>query len=92
MGNEHTTRHEQIPTVMDDSLSDQEQVTFQAGSHSEAITMRLEDYQRIAQPGVAHFGRLPWSEVCRPAALNLPRPRVSSPRCGAASRWPPSAP
>jgi Ala-tRNA(Pro) deacylase len=46
-----------IPTVMDDSLSTQEQVTFQAGSHSEAITMRLEDYQRIAQPGVAHFGR-----------------------------------
>ena len=36
-----------IPTVMDDSLSSQEQVTFQAGSHSEAVTMRMEDYAAL---------------------------------------------
>jgi Ala-tRNA(Pro) deacylase len=46
-----------LPTVMDDSLSDQAQVTFQSGSHREAITIALADYRRIAQPGIAHFAR-----------------------------------
>jgi Ala-tRNA(Pro) deacylase len=46
-----------IPTIMDESLSAQEQVTFQSGTHAEAVTMRLDDYRRIAQPGVGHFGR-----------------------------------
>lgn len=46
-----------IPTVMDDSLASEEQVTFQAGTHREAVTMRLDDYRRLAQPGIAHFSR-----------------------------------
>ena len=45
-----------LPTVMDESLFSQDRVMFQAGSHSEAVTMSLADYRRIAQPGVAHFG------------------------------------
>ena len=44
-----------IPTVMDDSLANMDRVTFQAGSHQEAVTMRMEDFRRIAQPGVGHF-------------------------------------
>ena len=47
-----------LPTVMDDSLADQETVTFQSGSHAEAITIALSDYRRIAQPGIAHFARM----------------------------------
>ena len=50
-----------IPTVMDDTLaadsSDDAPVTFQAGTHEEAVTMSLGDYRRIAQPDIAHFGR-----------------------------------
>ena len=46
-----------IPTVMDDSLANQEHVMFQSGTHDQCITMRMEDYRRIAQPGVGHFGR-----------------------------------
>ena len=46
-----------IPTIMDESLVAQEQVTFQAGSHDQSVTMRMDDYKRIAQPGVGHFGR-----------------------------------
>ena len=42
---------------MDDSLSGAEQVMFQAGSHQEAVSMRMDDFRRIAQPGVAHFSR-----------------------------------
>ena len=46
-----------IPTIMDDSLAALDQVTFQAGNHAEAVTMRLDDYRRLAQPGVGHFGK-----------------------------------
>ncbi len=45
-----------LPTIMDDSLIDAENVTFQAGTHGESVTMTLSDYRRIAQPGVGHFG------------------------------------
>lgn len=46
-----------IPTLMDQSLCDDDQVTFQAGSHTTAITMSLRDYQRAAQPEVGDFSR-----------------------------------
>jgi Ala-tRNA(Pro) deacylase len=46
-----------IPTVMDESLAGAEQVMFQAGSHQEAVSMRMDDFRRIAQPGIAHFTR-----------------------------------
>ena len=46
-----------LPTIMDDSLTGADQVLFQAGTHGEAVMMRMEDYRRIAQPGVGHFGK-----------------------------------
>jgi Ala-tRNA(Pro) deacylase len=46
-----------IPTLMDESLFADDRVTFQAGTHSDAITMSLADYRRVAQPEVAYFGR-----------------------------------
>jgi Ala-tRNA(Pro) deacylase len=46
-----------LPTVMDESIISDQTVTFQAGSHSKAVTMSLADYRRIAQPEIAHFGR-----------------------------------
>ena len=46
-----------LPTVMDKSLIADEQVTFQAGSHTMAVTMSMIDYQRVAQPQIAAFGR-----------------------------------
>jgi Ala-tRNA(Pro) deacylase len=45
-----------IPTVMDESLCQDERVTFQAGNHEAAITMSLKDYRRVTQPEVARFG------------------------------------
>jgi hypothetical protein len=32
-------------------------VTFQAGTHDQAVTMSLAEYRRIAQPEMAHFAR-----------------------------------
>ena len=46
-----------IPTVMDESLAHMDQVTFQSGTHQEAVTMRMDDFRRIAQPGIGHFTR-----------------------------------
>ena len=46
-----------IPTLMDESLFADDRVTFQAGTHCDAITMSLADYRRVAQPEVAYFGR-----------------------------------
>ena len=46
-----------MTTVMDESLVADDRVTFQAGTHQEAITMTLAEYRRLAQPEMAHFGR-----------------------------------
>ena len=44
-----------LPTIVDESLLGQPKVTFQAGSHHEAVTMSLNDYRRLAQPGIGRF-------------------------------------
>lgn len=46
-----------LPTLMDESLVADDVVTFQAGTHQDAVTMSLAEYRRIAQPEIAHFGR-----------------------------------
>jgi Ala-tRNA(Pro) deacylase len=44
-----------LPTIADESLLTQRKVTFQAGNHHEAVTMSMDDYRRLAQPGVGRF-------------------------------------
>ena len=44
-------------TLMDESLTSDDHVTFQAGTHSHSVTMSLAEYRRIAQPEIAHFAR-----------------------------------
>ena len=46
-----------LPTLMDESLTADDMVTFQAGTHCDSVTMSLTEYRRIAQPEIAHFGR-----------------------------------
>ena len=46
-----------LPTLMDESLTADDMVTFQAGTHDQAVTMTLAEYRRIAQPEMAHFAR-----------------------------------
>ena len=46
-----------IPTVMDESLFADDRVTFQAGTHQDAVTMSLADFRRVAMPEVAYFGK-----------------------------------
>jgi Ala-tRNA(Pro) deacylase len=46
-----------MPTLMDQSLLADDQVTFQAGSHTTAVTLSMHDYQRLTEPQIASFGR-----------------------------------
>jgi Ala-tRNA(Pro) deacylase len=46
-----------LTTLMDESLTADDRVTFQAGTHEDAVTMSLMEYRRVAQPEIAHFGR-----------------------------------
>ena len=44
-----------LPTIADESLLELRKVTFQAGNHHEAVTMSMDDYRRLAQPGIGRF-------------------------------------
>src|SRR5207249_7217554 len=46
-----------MPTIMDESLFADDRVTFQAGTHRDAVTMTLADYRKVATPEVAYFGK-----------------------------------
>ena len=51
-----------LPVSVDQSLMEDEEVVFQAGTHSEAIRMRYMDFAALVFPVVAEFHRSP-SEV-----------------------------
>lgn len=44
-----------LKTLMDDSLVNKSRITFQAGTHREAVTMAMQDYLHLADPTVAHI-------------------------------------
>src|SRR3954470_24103729 len=46
-----------MPTLMDESLVCDDIVTFQAGTHTDSVTMPLMEYRRISNAEIAHFGR-----------------------------------
>jgi Ala-tRNA(Pro) deacylase len=42
-----------MDTVVDRHLADDEEIVFQAGTHSKSVRMRYSDYQTLAKPKVA---------------------------------------
>jgi len=44
-----------VPVYVDQSLSEEQEVSFQAGSHTEVVRMRYADYARLVKPTVAKF-------------------------------------
>ena len=46
-----------LTTLMDESLTADDRVMFQAGTHMDAVAMSLAEYRRAAQPEMAHFAR-----------------------------------
>lgn len=45
----------QMPTIMDDSLNDDESIVFEGPDHEQAIRMSLHDYEAVEQPRHGHF-------------------------------------
>lgn len=44
-----------MKTYVSQSLSEDEHITFEAGSHSEVITLSWQDYQRLVSPTIVSF-------------------------------------
>ena len=51
-----------LPVYVDQSLTEDEKIVFQAGTHSDAIRMRYMDFAALVFPVVTEFHRVP-SEV-----------------------------
>jgi Ala-tRNA(Pro) deacylase len=43
---------------VDDSLTENDEIAFCAGSHREAVRMRYHDFARLVHPTVGSFGRM----------------------------------
>lgn len=44
-----------LPTLVDESLAEDAEIVFQAGTHRQAIRMRFEDYRRLVQPIISNI-------------------------------------
>jgi Ala-tRNA(Pro) deacylase len=44
-----------IPVFVDRSLTEQEEIVFEACTHTDVIRMRYEDFERLVSPVVAEF-------------------------------------
>lgn len=48
-----------IPLYVDRSLSEDETIVFEAGTHTDTMSMKYADFERLARPTVAEFARHP---------------------------------
>jgi Ala-tRNA(Pro) deacylase len=44
-----------VPTYVDKSLTEDDFIVFEAGTHTDAIRMSYADYERLAKPTIAEF-------------------------------------
>jgi len=50
-----------LPTYCEATLSKNQEIEFNAGTHEETIRMTFDDYKRLVSPKLVQFG-LPFSE------------------------------
>lgn len=46
-----------VPVYVDKALAEDETIVFQAGTHTDTVSMKYADYQRLVKPRVAEFAR-----------------------------------
>lgn len=46
-----------LPVYVDQSLAEDETIVLQAGTHTDTISLKYADFERLAQPTVAEFAR-----------------------------------
>jgi Ala-tRNA(Pro) deacylase len=44
-----------LPVIMDKALEKDDHIVFQAGTHQQAIRMRMDDYRKLVKPKVLEF-------------------------------------
>ena len=42
-----------LPTYVDEHLTHEDYIVFEAGTHTDSIKIRYQDYERVVKPGVA---------------------------------------
>ena len=47
-----------MPVYVADSLTEDEEIAFNAGSHTELVKMSYRDFERLVQPQIMHFAVL----------------------------------
>src|SRR5262245_17233388 len=47
----------QVPTVVDETLTKDQQIVFEGQNHEEAIRMTYHDFEEIEHPRLGHFAR-----------------------------------
>ena len=45
-----------MPVYVADSLAEDEEIGFNAGSHTELVKLSYRDFERLVQPRIMHFG------------------------------------
>ncbi len=48
-----------LPAYVDKSLAEDETIVFEAGTHTDTMSMKYGDYDRLANPNVAEFAHHP---------------------------------
>lgn len=48
-----------LPVYVDKSLAEDETIVFEAGTHTDTMSMKYADYQRLAEPNAGEFARQP---------------------------------
>jgi len=46
-----------LPVLCDNSLTEDEVIHFNAGTHTDAVRVRFEDFRRLVKPKIARFAR-----------------------------------
>lgn len=46
-----------VPVYLDERLAQYDKFYFEAGSHTEIVTMAMDDYRRLVSPKIALFGK-----------------------------------
>ena len=47
-----------LPVYVDKALAEDETIVFQSGTHTDTISMKYADFERLAKPAVAEFAHL----------------------------------
>ena len=48
-----------LPVYVDKALAEDEEIVFQAGTHTDTMTLKYADFERLAKPKVAEFAHGP---------------------------------